>query len=127
MMFTAKLIEVRDTGTFIPCLALKVEDDGTNASYLLRRAGYTGGGHGVLLFNLVTGVGHSNPWSWGTATRTMIAAHASLCAQAGRLSEMKPGRAKHFDRCVNGEVVDVAYMIGLRDRPVKSEQEEVAL
>ena len=39
-MLEAKLIELRDKGTFIPMLAVRVQNLGSEADYLLRRVGF---------------------------------------------------------------------------------------
>lgn len=123
-MITSKLIEIRDSMTFIPALALRVQADGSDSTYLLRRAGYSQepSGHGVLLFHLETGVGHARPWDWGSHTRTMLVAHAVLAGLP--LTDIDPVRAAaaQFDKVPNGYVLDVEFMLGIRDAPKESEQ-----
>lgn len=103
-----KLVEIRDTATFIPALAIRIDEDGSDATYLLRRAGYRGAGAAVLLVKLTSGEARADPYDWGGDTRTMLTAHDHL--------------VKHWDEVEPGGVVDVGYVMGLRDTPKVSER-----
>lgn len=85
-----KTIEVRDSGTFIPAIAVLLVPDMvpdydykqlTSEAYLLRRAGLPidSVGRRVLLCNLNTGKSSIDPYGWGIA-RTMGAVHKELQA-----------------------------------------------
>jgi hypothetical protein len=100
-----KILELRDEGTFIPALAIKVSgEDG----YLARRAGY--GGPCVLFGHLNGGEFRYDPHSWNSnkyGTRTWQVAHQYVI--------------QHFDELKNGEVVDVSFILGETDKAKESE------
>lgn len=99
-----KLFEIRDRGTFIPALAIRVSgEDG----YLLRRAGFQS--PMIYLIALATEKAHYDPFGWGN--RTMNTAHQFIEAQ--------------WDTLTDGDVVDVEYVLGESKTPKRSEQEQV--
>jgi hypothetical protein len=112
----AKLIEIHDSGTFIPALAVRLEPADEAERYLLARAGYgvepeTQGGY-VLLLRLEDD--HYSPESHGLGARTMIVAHRELIRLAGYGVE--------FDALESGEVVDVQHILGETTEPKLSER-----
>jgi hypothetical protein len=97
----SKLIEVRDRGTFIPALAIRVSgDDG----YLARRAGF----HSplVILIHLETMECNYDPWNW-RSPRTMPRAHRYI--------------ENCWNRLKSGDVVDVEFLLGETQAPKISE------
>ena len=107
-MIEPKLIEIRDKGTFIPAMAVRVTNDGTEATYLIRRAGWQSGG--VYLFSLTGGRPcNYDPYDW--CDRTFKAAHHYI--------------EQHFDELESGAVVDVEFVLGETAAPKVSEREEV--
>lgn len=120
-----KAIEIRDRGTFIPALSIKmvpVSDWEANVSermsdserYLLRRAGYGFEEPCVVLCRMeCSGVDRNatyDPYSWGGGARTMPVAHDYII--------------KHFDELESGTVVDVEFILGETKESKKSEREE---
>lgn len=109
----AKTIEIRDDGTFISALAVKLEPSCEADRYLLARSGYgttpERQSEYVLLMRLDGGFGAYNcdPHCWGGVARTMPVAHEWLL--------------KHFDEIESGAVVDVEYILGVRSEPKTSE------
>jgi hypothetical protein len=108
-----KTIEIRDRGTFIPALAVRLIPTTEQDRYLLGRAGYgtdpvQQGGY-VILVRIAGGNGQatSDPYDWDT--RTMQAAHLWLI--------------EHFDAIESGGVVDVEYLAGETAAPKRSEAE----
>lgn len=100
-MANSKLIEIRDRGTFIAAMAVRVSgDDG----YLMRRAGFQS--PMVYLIALATERCAYDPYTWGD--RTMANAHLYI--------------AEHFDELHDGDVVDVQFILGETDKPKVSEQ-----
>ena len=99
---TIKTIEIRDAGTFIAALAIKISSaDG----YLARRAGY--GEFGCVLFGRMAGrEWNYDPYEWGD--RTMATAHHWI--------------TEHFDEIDSGAVVDVAFLLGETRAPKASEE-----
>jgi hypothetical protein len=87
-----KQLEIRDTGTFIPALAIHVVgEDG----YLLRRAGY-GENPCVILVNLSTMQCNYDPYDW--PNRTMGVSHKAIL--------------ETWDSWKDGDVVDVEFILG---------------
>ncbi len=108
-----RLIEVRDRMTFIPVLAVRLANDGTETTYLLRRAGFideSGSGVPIILTHLSRMITHSEAYEWGGATRTMFTAHAEL--------------VQNWDKYPNGSVLDVRVVQGETDEPATSERFE---
>jgi len=112
MNSTVKLFEVRDQGTFMPVMALKMHAESAPESWLMARAGY---GHDPMshldyvLFAPIDGsvIGEINyNWSkWATHTRL----------QAHRFIE------EHWDELKSGDVIDIEYIMGKTAEPVESE------
>jgi len=99
----AKFIEIRDSATFIPALAIAVTgfDD-----YLAGRAGF-GPEPTVILIHLQTMKSACDPYDWGGA-RTMPNAHAFI--------------QEHWRNLASGDVVDVQYILGETKVPKISER-----
>ena len=109
----AKTVEIRDAGTFIPALAVKLAPVTEADRYLFERAGYgitpERQREYVVLARIAGGNGQStcDPYDWDTGT--MQHAHAWLI--------------EHFDEIESGAVVDVEYITGKRSAPKRSEAE----
>ena len=102
---TAKLLEIRDDGTFIPALAMQVSGaDG----YLMRRAGFES--PMIYLIALATERCHYDPWAWGDCT--MHTAHQYI--------------ERAWDTLHDGDVVDVEFVLGETPTPKRREQEASA-
>src|SRR5712664_4097777 len=95
-----KTFEIRDSATFIPCLAIRMKAQGNMRDrYLLRRAGYEdrdGGRDLIFLIHLNSNTGRYSPFDWGN--RTMVEAHRYIEA--------------NFDDLPTGEVIDVEFILG---------------
>jgi hypothetical protein len=106
---TAKTFELRDNGTFIPVLAVKLEPGCEADRYLLARAGF-GEPQGVyvLMLGLDSGEGKfdCDPYGWGD-NRTRFFAHKYII--------------RRFDEIESGSVVDVQFIIGETLQPKHSE------
>ena len=112
-----KAVEVRDRGTFIPCLAVKMvpveypDAASEPERYLLRRAGYGFVNPCVVLCRMdAIGVDRNatyDPFAWGE--RTLPVAHQYI--------------ADNFDRLESGAVVDVEWILKETTEPKKSERE----
>ena len=122
-----KAIEIRDRGTFIPALAVKMvpatewlvgtkewEAEPTRIEeaerYLLRRAGYGFVDPCVVLCRMDANGGSRNasydPYGWGD--RTFKVAHDYI--------------TEHFDELESGAVVDVEFILGESTEPKQSER-----
>ena len=104
----AKLFEIRDEGTLIVALAVKLSPSCQVEQRCLARAGYARGGNDVWLTKISGGYGKgtSDPFRHGLG-RTMRFAHKTI--------------EKQFDRLDTGAVVDVHYMLGETPEPCKSD------
>lgn len=111
-----KLFEIRDSGTFIQALAIKIECKGASEQerYLLRRCGFgERGGYAILLHHLQSDKGSMDVYNWPKVNgdlRTMPQAHAYL--------------EKHFDELESGSVIDIEYILGEKPTKKISEREE---
>lgn len=111
-----KALEIRDRGTFIPVIAIKmVPDDGMDHEperYLLRRSGYGFDDPCVVLCRMeCSGVDRNatyDPYSWGGGARTYQVAHQYIIG--------------HFDELESGDVVDVEFILGETSKPKISER-----
>jgi hypothetical protein len=105
-----KCFEVRDRGTFVPVVAIKMVPIGwpsllydNQETYLLRRAGYGFEHTSILLCRMEASGTHSmnatyDPWAWDSSSRTMNAAHQYI--------------EKNFDKLDSGDVIDVEFILG---------------
>lgn len=100
----SKFIEIRDRGTFIPALAVRISRaDG----YLAGRAGF--GDPCVLFVHLTSERCAFDPYHWEGSSRTMHIAHKWI--------------ETHWSECLDGAVVDVQFILGETACPKLSEQE----
>ena len=108
---TVKSIEIRDRGTFVPALAIRLDPSDERDRFLLARAGFGTTPEAqrayVLLINLVKDAPY-DAHAHGQA-RTLTVAHLHLI--------------DNFDRVDNGAVIDVEYLLCERDAPKVSEAE----
>jgi len=118
-----KALEVRDAGTFIPVIAIKMiptQQGGRfeQERYLLARSGYGRDPRTnvcVMLCRMqASGVDRNatyDPYAWGgDGTRTMHLAHLYIL--------------EHFDELFSGDVVDVEFIRGETQQPKLSERTE---
>ena len=109
-----RTIEIRDSATFIPALAIRLDSSCEQDSYLLARAGFgitsREQGKYVLLVHLESMRCAIYPMDWGN--RTMENAHRHLLKQACAPSPQ-------FE---SGEVIDVQFILGETDSPKMSER-----
>ncbi len=112
-----KAFEIRDKGTFIPVLAVKMVPDEGFAEfhqgewYLLRRSGYPFDSQPcvVLCRMECSGIDRNatyDPYAWGG--RTFPVAHQYI--------------VENFDSLESGAVVDVEFLLGETTEPKKSER-----
>ena len=108
----SKTFEIRDSATFIPVLAVKIDAfaEPEPDHYLLRRAGY-GGTPCVIVVKLEGGGGYYDPYDWPGGTRTMTVAHEYITQQ--------------FDNLETGAVVDVEFILG--ETPTEKQSERLVI
>ena len=114
-MIETKTFEIRDVGTFIPVVAMRIapfELPSDSADrYLMRRAGY---GDPLILLTRLDGDGTKalcDPYDWGD--RTWGTAHDYI--------------AEKWFELESGAVIDVEFILGARSEPKHSEREEMPL
>lgn len=101
-----KLVEIRDIGTRVEALAVKMSPDRAEEFPFLRDLGFGSDSRLVYLIKAETQEAHYDPFCWGN-TRTMRNAHRYI--------------QKHFDELPDFGVVDVEYILGETDKPKTSE------
>ncbi len=107
----AKMIEIRDKGTFIPALAVNLKPGNLDDRYLLARAGFgtepADQARYVLLIRIEgSTMVHYDDLRWPNQ-RTLGVAHRHII--------------EHFDDLESGDVVDVEFILGETDEPKISE------
>lgn len=106
-----KTLEIRDEGTCIPILAIKLTPGCERDRYLLERAGYETRAKDqecyvqLCQINGGDGLSHCDPYKWHS--RTMHYAHIYI--------------KDNFDALEPGAVIDVEWILGLCDEPKESE------
>lgn len=104
-----KILEVRDEGTHIPALAIKMlAEDDVQSYYVHDRCGYPRDGTGIVLCRLNDMSGHVDPYAWTDSPRTMATAHHHVY--------------EHFDELNDGDVIDVQVLLGETTEPVRSDR-----
>lgn len=107
-----KTFEVRDAGTFIPCIAIRLNPVTLKDIYLLSRAGYGQSAEeqgAYVIFGRLQADSEFqyDPFAWGN--RTMQAAHQTVNS--------------FFEKLESGSVIDVQFILGETSEPKKSESE----
>jgi len=109
-----KIIEIRDSATFIPALAIRLGSKVEAERYLLARAGFgrteESQSEYIVLVKINSGepcAAHIDPHDWGQNPRTYFVVHDYL--------------TKHWNEVPAGGVVDVEYILGIRSTPKVSE------
>jgi len=113
-----KLFEVRDSGTLMPVLAVKLDSADLVERWLLERAGYAFehaalGNPPYILFAPIEPGGGSyghfecDPYEW-VRSRTLSNAHKHA--------------VDHWDELATGAVIDVEFLLGKRSSPKASER-----
>lgn len=112
MKLDTRLLEIRDDGTHIPALAIRmVGANAVQAYYIHSRCGYPKDGSGIVLMHLDSQKATVDPYAWqalGFGGRTMGNAHDFI--------------AKNFDQLNDGQVIDVRVILGEESEPVISDR-----
>ena len=102
-----KLFEIRDAGTCITAIGIKTEPTAWYEEPFLKRSGW--GNNSVILIK-VNGETRAeyDPFAWrNDNSRTMFQAHLYI--------------QEHFDELNDYNVIDVEYILGIRETPKESE------
>lgn len=101
-----KFIEIRDTATCVPSIAIKMQAvNKVQERFLYQRCGYPPDGSGVVLMELNNQRASSDPYYWGG--RTYPAAHLYIL--------------EHFDELNDGDVVDARVFLEEESVPAEPE------
>lgn len=107
----SKVLEVRDRGTFIASLAIRMLAANPTQEFYFRRCGYPADGSSIMLMRLYDGKATNDPYEWPAITgdgRTMPNAHNWII--------------DHFNELSDGDVVDVQVILGETTEPKVSER-----
>lgn len=122
-----KIIEIRDSGTFIPALAIRLGSTDERERYLLARSGFGRTAEDqseyIVLVKINGGEpcdAHIDPYNGGRNPRTMFVAHLYLMNRHNEVDSPLPEHGG-FDSLPPGALVDVEYILGLRSAPKQSE------
>lgn len=110
---TTKTFEIRDRGTFMPALAIKLDPSNDADRYLLARSGFGDQPElQIVLWFMSGGSGLAtcDSYDWPGSARTRRAAHEYI--------------EQHFDMLKTGEVIDVEFILGEKSSKKISESEE---
>ena len=102
-----KVLEIRDAGTHIPAIAIRMLAKNNVQNYYFRRLGFPPDGSAIGLLKMDDLDGNVDPYAW-TGARTMGIAHHFIY--------------DHFDELSDGDVVDVEYIAGLKPTKKISER-----
>ncbi len=100
-MIESKVLEIRDEGTFIGVLAIRMLGTNPVQAYYLRRVGYPNDGSSIMLMMLSDGKATNDPYEWPglrMGLRTMPVAHEFIIS--------------HYTELSDGDVVDVQFILG---------------
>lgn len=109
MKLEAKALEIRDEGTCIAAVAIRMlaEPSDPAQEWLIHsRSGYPRDGSGIVLMHLGDQLANVDPYSW--PRRTMGNAHHYIY--------------NNFDALVDGQVVDVRVLLGEATEAVASDR-----
>lgn len=122
----SKIIEIRDSGTFIPALAVRLGSPNEAERYLLALSGFGRTFEDQIEYIVLCKINggepcecHFDPFAWGQNSRTMFVAHMYLLNRHHELEGRDDIRVvdKHegFDALPQGALVDVEYILGMRE------------
>jgi hypothetical protein len=99
-MMESKCLELRDSGTFIPVICIRPVPVNEAQRYLLRRDGYSGtaGEHCVIMIDAQCRGAAYDCYDWPGGSRTKKVAHNYI--------------AEHWHELVDGDVIDVEFILG---------------
>lgn len=128
----SKIIEIRDAGTFIPALAVRLGSPNERERYLLARSGFgrtfEDQSEYIVLCKINGGEPcqcHIDPFAWGQNPRTMFVAHMYLLNRQHEIPRdgMLPRAERHygFDALPQGVLIDVEHILGIRSEPKEPE------
>lgn len=106
----SKLFEIRDHGTCIPALAIKIDVNAASSAkerWLLIRAGFGPSSSSIYLIDLCAQRANYDAYNWGN--RTMQAAHLML--------------EDDYDTLNSGDLIDVRVLLNEATEPCESDMQ----
>jgi len=111
----AKVVEIRDRGTFVPALAVQLGSRDEQERWLLASAGFGRSAEDQARYVVLVKINggepcdaHIDPASWGQNPRTYYVAHRWL--------------SEHFAEVAQGQVIDVRHILGENPAPAVSDR-----
>lgn len=103
----SKFIEIRDAGTCITAIAIKTEAENNKEQSFFSRGGW-GSNSIILIKTNGESVANHDPFEWRYRNnRTLFEAHRYI--------------EEHFEELNDFQVIDVEYILGIKDEPKHSE------
>ncbi len=109
-MPSTKMIEIRDRGTTIAAMAIKMQPCDETEARFMRYCGFPDDGSSVILMSLYDQKATNDPYEWaalGKGTRTFQIAHDYIL--------------NHWGEITNGQVIDVEHVTGEKPTPKTAE------
>jgi hypothetical protein len=105
-----KCLEIRDAMTFIPVICIRPVPENEKQRYLLRRDGYAGdpSEHCIIYIDAQCRNVAYDPYQWPSNPRTHRVAHLYI--------------TENWFRLMDGDVIDVQFILGESEEPKISEQ-----
>lgn len=110
-----KVLEVRDSGTFLPLICVRPFPDNDEQRYLLCRDGFSCDPNDnlVIVIDAHRYRASYNPHEWPGNSRTQPVAHRYI--------------TEHWNELKDGDVVDIEFILGISAAPKISERLTVPL
>ena len=112
-MMETKLFELRDEGTFISALVVRLTGESQRENWQLRRGGFSQGqideGKDFAMVHLSAGIGGVDPFRMGGGTRTWPTFYRYI--------------RENWDLHNSGDVIDASFILGETFEVKRSEQE----
>jgi hypothetical protein len=110
-MIESKVLEIRDRGTFIAVLAIRMLGTTDIQTYYFKRCGFPEDGSSITVMCLYDQKATNDPYEWGAlgkGDRTLPTAHHYVLG--------------HFDQLMDGDVIDVEKILGEKETAKLSER-----
>jgi hypothetical protein len=110
-MIESKVLEIRDKGTFIAALAIRMQGTNPTQQYYFNRCGFPKDGTSITLMCLYDQRATNDPYEWGSlgkGARTLQVAHNFIL--------------DCFDALSDGDVIDVETILGETETSKVSER-----
>ena len=127
----SKILEIRDSGTFIAVLAIRMLAANPAQAYYFRRCGYPEDGSSIMLMCLYDGKATNDPYEWPSLLRICRELMPSWFilenVGARAMGTAHDWIINHYAELSDGDVVDVQMILGEHARAKTSERYEVSV